>query len=77
MKDALSMLMVFALEAVGMCFDVGVEVLDERDAEELMPKARVDFAIQLQDVKTKEMKLTTKFALKVLVDMRFEVEVQI
>ena len=75
MKDALSILIVFALEAVGICFDVGVEVLDERDAEELMPKARVDFAIQLQDVKAKEMKLT--FALEVLVDMRVEVEVQI
>ena len=49
MKDALSILMVFALEAVGICLDVGAEVVDERDAEELRTKGRVNVQSELQD----------------------------
>ena len=77
MKDALGIFIVFALEAVGICFDVGVEVLDERDAEVLMRKARVDFAYQVQDVEAKEMNWKTAFALEVVFEMQVEVEVQI
>ena len=49
MKDALSALMVFALEAVCICLDAGVEVVDERDAEELTTKGRIVVEFELQD----------------------------
>ena len=49
MKDALSIFIVFALETVSICFDVGVEVDNERDTEELVPKARLDIELELQD----------------------------